>query len=154
MSTRVKVTMKPVSAIVTRLGLGKDGDVQRFHTNNVNDRIGKYMPYRSSALSTKLKIIKSSTEIEVQGPYARYMYYGEIMVDPVTGAAGFRDKDGQWKSRKNVPKVRSGRPIDYSQSKNHNPLAGPLWDRHLSASEGNAMAADIQRHVDRKAGKR
>lgn len=133
MSTRVKVTMKPVSAIVTRLGLGKDGDVQRFHTNNVNRRIGKYMPHRSGALETKLKHIASDTEIEVIGPYAKYQYYGKAMEGP-------------------PPKKVTDRDLNYT--KTFNPLAGPFWDRHLSASEGKAMAADLQRHVDRKAGKR
>jgi hypothetical protein len=106
------------------------------------------MPHQTGNLSTKLKIIKSPTEIEVLGPYARIHYYGEIMVDPVTGAAGFLDKDGQWKSRKNVPKVRSGRMFDYSGGKN--PLAGPFWDRRLMAAEGDAIAADLQRYVEGK----
>lgn len=154
MSTRIKVEMKPVSVVVNRLGVGKNGDVQRFVTNTINRRITRYMPYRSSALSTKLKFIKSAAEIEVLGPYARYQYYGKVMVDPVTGAAGFRDKDGQWKSRRNVPKVKTNRDLDYTQSKAHNPDAGPFWDRALMAAEGGKIAAEIQVYVDRKAGKR
>ena len=86
------------------------------------------------------------------GPYARYMYYGEVMVDPVTRAAGFRDKEGNWKSRKNVSKVRSGRPIQYDKTKGH-PRAGPYWDKKLMAAEGAQIAADVQEYVDRKAGK-
>lgn len=152
MSTRVKVSMKPVNTILTRLGVDKTGDVQMQTTNIINKRITRYMPFRSGALATKLKFIKSPTEIEVLGPYARVQYYGEIMVDPVTRAAGFKDKDGQWKSRKGVPKVRSGRQMNYSKHKN--PLAGPFWDRRLMATEGKQIAAEVQRYVDRKAGKR
>lgn len=153
MSTRIHVEMKPVNTILTRLGVNKTGDVQMFLTNTVNRRITRYIPYRSSALSTKLKFIKSPTKIEVLGPYARYMYYGEVMVDPVTRAAGFIDKDGQWKSRKGVPKVRSGRPINYDTTGKH-PLAGPLWDQRMMAAEGAQIAAEVQAYVDRKAGKR
>lgn len=159
MSTKIKVEMKPVNTIVNRLGVGKRGDVQLFLTNTVNRRITQYMPYRTGALATKSKYIKSPTEIEVVSLYARYMYYGEVMVDPVTGAAGFRDKDGQWKSRKNVAKVRSGRPINYHRPSDGkggagHPLAGPFWDRALMAAEGKQIAAEVQDYVNRKAGKK
>lgn len=151
LKTKIKVNMKPVNTIVTRLGLNKNGDVQRFVTSTVNRRITRYMPYRTGVLATKLKHIKSPTEIEVIGPYARYMYYGEVMVDPVTGAAGFKDADGQWKSRTeapHVPKVRSGRPITYTKSKH--PLAGPLWDKRLMAAEGAQIAKEVQNYVNHK----
>lgn len=153
MTTRIRVKMKPVNTIIARLGVGKSGDVQRFVTHEVNRRITRYMPYRSNALSTKLKIISGPAEITVLGPYARYQYYGKVMVDPVTGAAGFLDKDGQWKSRRGVPKARTDRDLDYSQSRNHNPLAGPFWDKHMMTAEGRQIAADVQRYVDRKKGR-
>lgn len=146
MTTRIKVKMKPVNTIVNRLGLGRDGDVQMQLTRIVNQRITRYMPFRSGALATKLKYIKSPSEIEVLGPYARQMYFGEIMVDPKTGAAGFLDKDGQWKSRCGVAKVRSGRPINYDTAKH--PLAGPYWDRRLMAAEGKMIARELQKYID------
>lgn len=153
MSTRIKVEMKPVNTILARLGVNKSGDVQMQTTRIINQRITRYMPYRTGALSTKSKHIKSPTEIEVISPYARYMYYGEVMVDPVTRAAGFKDADGQRKSRKGVPKVRSGRPINYDTAKGH-PLAGPKWDQRMMAAEGSQIAKEIQAYVNRKAGKR
>lgn len=145
---QVRVKMKPVNTIMTRMGVKPDGDVQMFVTNTVNRRITRYMPFRSGALATKLKHIKSATEIEVLGPYARYQYYGKVMVDPVTGAAGFIDKDGQWKSRTkatHVPKVKTDRDLKYDKTKN--PLAGPFWDRSLMANEGARIADDVRRYV-------
>ena len=84
-------------------------------------------------------------------PYAKYLYHGKVMVDPATGAAGFRTPNG-WRSRKGCVKVLTKRNLVYNKSKN--PRAGAHWDRTLSAMEGNAMAADLQRYVDRKAGKK
>lgn len=133
MKTTVKVNMKPVNTILARLGVNKTGDVQMFVTNTVNRRITRYMPYRSSALSTKLKFIKSPTEIEVLGPYARYQYYGKVMV----GSA---------------PKAVTDQDLWYDKTKN--PLAGPFWDRRMMEAEGKQISAEIQRYVDRKAGKR
>lgn len=133
MSTRIHVEMKPVNTILTRLGVNKTGDVQMFLTNTVNRRITRYMPYRSSALSTKLKFIKSPTEIEVLGPYARYQYYGKIMVGK-------------------PPKTVTDRPLKYDKTKHL--MAGPLWDRRMMAAEGAQIKAEVQEYVDRKARKR
>ena len=148
MSTRIKVEMQPINRIVTRLGVDKQGDVQMQLTRIINKRITRYMPFRSGALATKLKFIKSPTEIQVMGPYARMMYEGLIMEDPKLRAAGFKDADGQWKSRKGVPKVVSDRPINYDTSKHA--LAGPKWDRRMMANERVAIVAEVQSYVNRR----
>lgn len=123
---RVRVKMKPVNTILTRMGVKPDGDVQMFVTNTVNRRITRYMPFRSGALATKLKHIKSATEIEVLGPYARYQYYGKAMDGP-------------------APKVLTDRDLKYDKTKN--PLAGPFWDRRLIANEGAQIAGEVRRYV-------
>lgn len=147
----IKADMKPVRAIMERLGVTARGDVQRFHTANVRRRIQRYMPYRSGA-TIKLMVVQSPADepfIHVDVPYARMLYYGKVMVDPKTGAAGFLTKNG-WRSRKGAPKVASGRDIQYNRTKN--PQAGPYWDRRLAAAEGAAMQADLQKYIDRRAG--
>jgi len=149
---KITVDMKPVNQILKAKGLTVGGDVQRFHTQNVLRRIQKYMPYRTGA-TIKMMIIQTDINdpiIRLDVPYGRFLYHGKLMVDPVTGAAGFRDADGQWKSWKGRPKVLSNRPITYTKTKN--PQAGPYWDRALKAAEMPAMQADLQRYVDRKAG--
>ena len=128
MSTRVKVNMKPVNTILTRLGVDKNGEVQRFVTNTINRRITRYMPFRAGVLATKLKMVKSATEIEVLGPYARYQYYGKAM----EGVA---------------PKTVTDRDLQYDKTKN--PQAGPFWDRRMMAAEGKQIAAETQAYIDR-----
>lgn len=126
MSTRIRVNMKPVNTILSRLGVDRNGDVQRFVTNTVNRRITRYMPYRSGALATKLKHIKSSTEIEVLGPYARYQYYGKAMTGP-------------------APRTVTDRDLNYDKTKH--PLAGPFWDRRMMQAEGEQIASEVQNYV-------
>lgn len=148
----IKVDMKPVGKIMDRLGVTARGDVQRFHTANTLRRIQRYMPYRSGAM-IKLMIAQSPTDepfIHVDAPQARMLYYGKVMVDPKTGAAGFLTANG-WRSRKGVAKVVSDRDIKYDKTKN--PRAGPFWDRALMAAEGEQMAAELQDYVNRRAGK-
>lgn len=147
----IKVDMKPVSAVMKRLGVTAQGDVQRFHTANARRRIQRYMPYRSGAM-IKLMIVHSPAAepfIHVDAPQARTLYYGKVMVDPKTRAAGFLTPNG-WRSRKGVPKVVSDREIEYDKTKN--PQAGPFWDRRLMAAEGDAMRQELQDYVDRRAG--
>ena len=131
---RVTVNMKPVNQILKAKGLTAGGDVQRFHTANVLRRIVKYMPYRSGA-TIKLTIAQTDvggTQIVTDVPYAKYLYYGKVMVGK-------------------PPKTVTDKDLNYTKTKN--PQAGPFWDRRLVAAEGGAMQADLQRYVSRKAGK-
>lgn len=132
---KVTVNMKPVNQILKEKGLTVGGDVQRFHTDNVLRRIVKYMPYRSGVT---IKLTQAQTdinkpEIVTDTPYARYLYYGKVMVG-------------------RPPKQATDRDLKYTRTKN--PLAGPFWDRALKAAEMPAMQADLQRYVNRKAGRR
>lgn len=123
MSGTYKLTMHPASRIVQDHGLDSRGDVQRFHTQNVLRRIQKYMPYRTGA-TIKLTIAQtdiSKPEIVTDTPYARLLFYGVS---------------------------RGGRPLAYTKTKN--PQAGPRWDNALSAAEGAALAADLQRYINRR----
>lgn len=131
----VKVDMRPVKVILKAKGLSADGDIQRFHTANVLRRIVKYMPYRTGALIKQTQIHSPIIEprIVVPGPTARYLYHGKVMVGP-------------------PPKQVTERDLRYTKTKN--PQAGPHWDRKLIAAEGDAMRNDLQRYVNRKAGKR
>ena len=128
MSTKVKVEMKPVGVILARLGVDKKGRVQRFLTETVNRRITRYMPYRAGVLSSKLKFVSSPTEITVLGPYARYQYYGKVMVG---------------KPPKQVT------DIDLNYDKTKHPQAGPFWDRRLMAAEKDVVVREVQAYVKR-----
>lgn len=135
MSVRVRLEIKPVNQILKAKGLAATGDVQRFHTQNVLRRIVRYMPYRTGT-TIKLTIAQTSInrpEIVTDVPYGKYLFYGKAM-------------EGK------APKKVTERELRYTKTKN--PKAGPRWDRAVSAAEGSAMAADLQRYINRKAGKR
>lgn len=125
----IDVHVNSAQEIMRRHGLTANGDVQRFHTMNVNRRIGKYMPHLSGAMETKLKRISSNTEIIIFGPYAQYQFRGMAM-------------------KGKAPRELSGKPLNYTKS--FNPKAGPYWDRALVATEGPAMEADLQDYIDRR----
>ena len=141
--------MNSVDKILRDKGLDPAGDVQRFHTANVLRRIIKYMPFLSGML-VKLTIAQTDISrpvIVTDAPEAEYLFEGKVMVDPKNNAAGFMTPEG-WRSRKGCVKVRTDRDLKYTKMKN--PRAGSHWDKALSAAEGKAMAADLQRYVERK----
>lgn len=128
---RVRLDMKPIRRLLKEKGLAVTGDVQRFHTANVLRRIIKYMPYRTGATIklTQAQTVISRPEIVTDVPYGKYLYYGKVMV----GAP---------------PKRATDRDLRYTKTKN--PLAGPFWDRALTAAEGAAMVSDLQRYIRMK----
>ena len=78
------------------------------------DDTDQFVPMRTGALAGT--VYRDGNEIVYAMPYARYMYYGKVMVDPKTGAAGFLAKNPktgalEWKSRKNIRKKLTDRPI-------------------------------------------
>lgn len=148
MSTRIKVEMQPISTILTRLGVNKTGDVQMQLTRIVNKRITRYMPFRTGALSTKLKYIKSPTEIEVLAPYARMMYYGKVMVNSKTGKGPALIPGVGYRYKKGTTLKVTDKDLKYDTT--HHTRAGPYWDRRMMASEKNAIISDIQAYVRRK----
>lgn len=136
-----RIKMARPSQIIRGLGIDRDGDVQRHYTHCVSNRMTRYMPASAQAvLSTKKKFPISSTEILVLGPYAKYQYFGKVMVDPKIGAAGFLTPEG-WRSRAHCIKVRTSRNLVYS--KQYNKSAGPFWDRRMLQREQPALERDV-----------
>ena len=149
--TTATLTMKEANEIIRDKGLAPGGDAQASHTQNVLRRIKKYMAFVSGALYkiTQIQTDIRKPEIVTDAPQAKYLFHGKVMIDPKINAAGFMTPDG-WRSRKGSVKVLTSRDLDYANSRTKNPQAGPRWDKALSAAEGAAMAADLQRYIDRK----
>lgn len=127
----VMLSMKELNQLLKDKGVDSAGSAQQFHTQNVLRRIKKYMPFRTGA-TYKITAIQTDIrkpEIVTDVPYGKYLFYGKVM-------------EGK------APKTVTDRPLDYTRTKN--PQAGPFWDRALSAAEGKAMAADLQRYLNRK----
>ena len=130
---RVAVELRPVREIIRKKGLMPGGAVQRQHTANVLRRIVRYLPYRSGE-TIKQTIIQtdiSRPEIVTRSPYAKYIYYGKVMVGE-------------------APKQLTDRPLRYTTGANKNPLAGPRWDRRLVSAEGKLLARELQSYLDRR----
>ncbi len=133
--------MHSTRQIIRDKGLDENGDVQTYHTRNVLRRIVRYMPYQSG-MTIKITVAQTDVRrplIVTDTPSARFLFNGKLMVSDVTGSP--------W-ARKGETKHVVNTPLDYTKTKN--PRAGPHWDRAVSAAEGKALAADLQRYINRK----
>lgn len=151
MSTTVKIKVKPVAQILKDHGLEKNGAVQNYWTSIVNRRITKYMPFKSGAMATKLKIQSNASEIVVLAPYARYQYMGKVMVNAKTGKGAAFIPGVGYRYKKGTVLKATSRPLTYDTTKH--PLAGDKWDERLIDNEMDAMIAELKNYIRRREGK-
>lgn len=68
-----------------------------------------YAPARTGSMSQRTRVI--GNQIVYPGPYARYLYYGKLMVDPETGSAY---------ARKGATKVLTDKNLVFSTAMHQN----------------------------------
>lgn len=141
--------MNPVDQILRDKGLDAAGDAQRFHTANVLRRIKRYMPF-VSGMTYKVTVAQtdiSKPYIITNTPYAKYLFHGKKMVNAKTGKGPMMIPYVGPRYKKGTILKATGEALNYENSRVKNPNAGPRWDRALSAAEGKAMAAELQRYI-------
>ena len=75
-----------------------------------------------------------SGEIKYNSPYARYQYYGKLMVSSVTGSSY---------ARKGESKVLTSKDLRYNKSKH--PRAGKLWFERMKADRKEQILKGAER---------
>ena len=74
-----------------------------------------------------------SGEIKYNSPYARYQYYGKLMVSSITGSSY---------ARKGESKVITDKDLHYNKSKH--PRAGKLWFERMKADRKEQILKGAQ----------
>lgn len=121
---KVEVELKGSEAILADHGLDKGGNVQRFFSSEVMRVSNKYLPFKAGALQSSARLDDSGDAIIYSTPYARYHWYGKLMVDPITKKGSFYNpRTGRHWSRPNTPKELTDKNLKYNGS----PLRGPRW---------------------------
>ncbi|SHI42777.1 Minor capsid protein [Parasporobacterium paucivorans DSM 15970] len=77
--------------------------------------------------------------IEYPGPYARFQYYGKVMVGVTSGSA--------W-ANKNESKIVTGKNLQYSKFRH--PLATSHWDKAMKSARGKDLETAIQNYIKKK----
>lgn len=100
-----------------------------------------YVPFRTGFLkgSATRHTVIGSGEIHYVAPYAKYMYYGKLMVDKITKSAY-------------SPKYGSKELTDVDMKYNGAPTRGAFWDKRMKAAHMKQLvdgAIAIARKVSR-----
>lgn len=120
---------KTPNQLMADRGINNGGRVQRYVDSEVIRRMKPYTPMLSSALIKSATIgTKIGTGLIQQiAPYARYQYYGKLMVSSITGSA--------W-ATKGESKVLTDKNLTYSKI---NPNAGPFWFERMKSDHKKAI---------------
>lgn len=80
----MKFTIRPTGELLKNRGLARGGTAQKFIDSEVLRLSAPYVPFQTGALNrsgiTGTDI--GSGEVVYNTPYARYLYYGKLMVGP------------------------------------------------------------------------
>ena len=126
-------------------GLSPGGRVHRFAAESVMRHADKYVPFQSGVLASSARV-EDDCAVSYNTPYARYLYYGKLMVDPVTKKGAFHDPvSGRFWSRPNTPKVLSDRPLRFSGA----PMRGAYWAQRMWIAEGDDVIRETQAYLER-----
>lgn len=104
--------------IINKFGLGDHQRVQRYIDMEVLRRCEPYIPFQTGVLQ-ELGVLGTdvgSGEVTWIGPYARYQYYGKVMVGK-------------------APKKVTDIPLKYNGA----PMRGAFWFERMKADQGEEI---------------
>lgn len=149
MNFEASFNLNSVDTIIHNLGLEEGGEVQKFFTNEIARLSDDYVPMDSGMLKNNYTIAPNGTYITYESIYARYQWYGLLMVDPdyLVGAFPLTKYGIQsgFFSRKGVPKILdpNGRALN-----NINGLRGPYWTSRMWADRHEEIEMAVQRYIE------
>lgn len=114
----------------------KFAKAQQFVDSECIELVIPYTPMLSGQMmqSATRGTVIGSGEIKYNSPYARYQYYGKLMISSVTGSSY---------ARKGESKVLTGKDLRYNKSKH--PRAGKLWFERMKADRKEQILKGAER---------
>lgn len=109
---------------------------QKFVDSEVIRLCAPYTPFETGALSRSatLGTVVGSGEVVWNAPYARYLYYGKLMVSPATGSP--------W-AKKGERKVLTERDLKYNGA----PKRGKLWFERMKSDHKHEILAGAKKII-------
>lgn len=146
----MSVKLNPVSEIITDLGLEPGGKAQNKFASECMDRMNdKYTPKRYGGLVNS-SYVDSECNIHYNTPYARYLYYGKLMVMSNGKGAFYNEDYGFW-SKKGEKKTLTD--IDLNYDKTENACAGPYWDKTMWSAEKEDIEKVMNEYIKQRGSK-
>lgn len=140
----VDITFNGVLAVMQGKGLGEGGKVQRFFSSEVMRTSNPYLPFKAGALQAFARLTDQGDGIIYDTPYARYHWYGKLMVDPITKKGAFYNpRTGRFWSRPNTPKELTNKDLQYKGA----PMRGPRWVERAWIDHSDEIIKAVQAYA-------
>lgn len=141
----IAVDLSDVDTLLKNHGLQEAGPVQQFFTSELMRLSDPYVPDRGGILKNSVHPSQDWDSIIYNTPYARYHWYGKLMVDPITGKGSFYDPlSGRHWSRPLTPKVLTNRDMEYTGA----PLRGPRWVERCWVDNKDSIIQSIEKFME------
>lgn len=142
----VNVLLPNTETLIKQIGLDPGGRVQRFFSAEVMRVSDPYVPFAEGVLKNSARLTDNDTAIIYDTPYARYHWFGKLMVDPITGKGAFHDPvSGRFWSRPRVQKELTNKGMKYRGA----PLRGPHWVTRAMVDHGDAVVRATEGYMNR-----
>lgn len=135
-----RLEIKPTDLMIKERGLNSMGKVQKFVDSECIRLMKPYTPFRTGILEKMATIGTAigSGEIRQSAPYARYLYYGKLMVSTVTGSSYARHGE---------TKKLTATELKYDKSAHA--LAGKMWFERMKADHKEDILKGAQEIANR-----
>lgn len=127
----VKVKMNSTNKILKDHGLDQDGRAIRFLRDDADRLMNPYIPMDNGMLRRN-KSYPSNHEIKYISPYAKYQYYGKLMLA----------KNGSSWAKKGEKKVETNKSLKY-----HTSGTGPKWNEMMMQRNKNTLIKDVENYI-------
>ena len=131
MKLDVKVKMNSVNKILKDHGLDRDGRVVR-HLRDTADRLMTPFIPMDNGMLRRNKTYPSNHEIKYTSPYAKYQYYGKLMLA----------KNGSAWANLGEKKVNTSKDLKY-----HTSGTGPKWDKLMLQRREDDLVKDVENYI-------
>lgn len=144
-SFKIEFNLNATEELLQKFGLEPGGRVQQAIDKAVMDYSDPYVPMLTGLLSQSVyeETRLGSGEVVYPGPYARYLYYGEVYGPNIPV---FEDDSGvptRFFSPKGEKKHPTGRALQYSTEMH--PLAGSFWFERMKADHYQDIVEEANR---------
>ena len=128
---KVKVKMNSTNKILKDHGLDQDGRAINFLRDDADRLMNPYIPMDNGMLRRN-KAYPSNHEIKYISPYAKYQYYGKLMLA----------KNGSSWAKLGEKKVVTSKNLKY-----HTSGTGAHWDKLMLQRHKNDLIKDVENYI-------
>lgn len=127
----VKIKMNSTNKILKDHGLDNNGRITKFLRDDADRLINPFVPLNNGMLRRN-KTYPKNNQIKYTSPYAKYQYYGKLMLT----------KNGASWAKLGEKKVLTSKNLKY-----HTSGTGPKWNELMMQRRKNDLVKDVENYI-------